>query len=194
MIPDNEKIDHLLKKYSANDKKLELIRTHGLIVEQIAMEVVSRQQLKVDMDLLRSACRIHDIGSFLLMDENGDIDIDYYQLHGLIGSKILEEEGVDIRICKMIETHQFTIQDKETRSRIKARSPQKTYAPATIEADLLSFADRFHSKRPVFNSLEFLNKQLKSAEELRPKFDEWILKYGVPDILKLSKIFNHPIR
>ncbi len=75
------------------------------------------------------------------------------------------------------------------------RLPSKDYEPQTIEGRLLCYADRFHSKKPIFNSFDyFYNRLSDNLPNQAKKFKEWSEDFGIPDLDTLAVKYNHPIR
>lgn len=73
--------------------------------------------------------------------------------------------------------------------------PDKDYLPKTIEAKLVCYANRFHSKKPNFNSYDtFLNRLENELPAQAIKMKEWSAVFGIPDVVGLSKKYNHPIK
>jgi uncharacterized protein len=196
MIPDISTVEEVHRRYAQNDFVFKLVYEHCEIVAEIAMWCVGQKRLSVDLDLLRASCLLHDIGTYALFDAKGIDDNEHnYKQHAIFGAALVLEEGFDPRIADAIRTHILMVLSKKEIQEGQFGMPQKDYFPATIEARLLCYADRFHSKHPTFNSygtfLERLAKGLPGqAEKLRQSAEE----FGIPDIEALAKKYGHPIR
>ena len=197
MIPSKKEIDILLKKYAPNEKYLELVRTHGIIVSEIALDCAKNTYESVNIEVLEAACLLHDIGSYVFVGANNySSDFrDNYPGHALFGAKILQDEGIDERICEAIETHVLLGLTAGEIKESGKKLPYKNYEPKTIEGRLLCYADRFHSKRPIFNSYENFHEGMKQNFPLQAKkLEEWSEEFSIPDVEYLAKKYNHPVK
>jgi len=91
MIPDKKLIESLLKKYSPNEKYYELIKTHGEIVAEIALHSAAKTSVDVNIEILRAACLLHDIGSYVFVGADKHMK-DFgrcYPGHALYGAAVL---------------------------------------------------------------------------------------------------------
>ncbi len=193
MIPTKLECKDLHKKYASSEKHFELCWRHCEIVAEIALSSADKKGLDVDKELLEAACLLHDVGSYMLMDEDANIS-GYYNLHAIFGSKILEEEGIDDRILKAVERHVQLGMTAEDYRKSGWKNPYKDYIPVTYVERLVNYADRFHSKVPVFNSYETICKKLEKHTPHKVEvFDDYIEEFGMPDLLALSKSYGHPI-
>jgi len=190
MIPTETEIIKLHKKYAKSETHFKRMFVHGEIVALIAASLAGKIDKDVDLSVLRSSCLLHDVGAYMFMDEAGKIDKSYYQLHPMVGSKILEEEGVDKRICRIVIEHQLLALPEG----YSAPIPEKNYLPKSIESRLLNYADRYHSKVPVFNSVAFLRSKLKDYQRQSKIFEAWVDEFGLPDVNEFAKKFNQGIR
>ncbi len=196
MILDKVKIEDVHKRYAQNDKVLNLVYVHSKIVAEIALWCIDQNKLNVDRNLLEAACLLHDIGTYAIFDAKGlDGNEHNYKQHAIFGAALTVEEGFDSRIADTIRTHVLMGLSKKEIVDGGFGMPQKDYFPQTIEARLLCYADRFHSKHPTFNAYEPFLARLslvlpEQAEKLRISAKE----FGIPDIKYLSKKYNHPIR
>ncbi len=198
MIPSDETIEQQHKKYAPNPHVFNLVYTHCKIVCEIAEWCVAQKDIAVDIGLLRAACLLHDIGAYVLFDADGHIENGrLYPLHATIGAKIIADEGFDPRIAQAIETHILLGLSKAeiTQPGSQFIVPAKSYTPQTIEAELLCYADRFHSKHPTFNDPDtFLARLTASLPIQAERYAKYMQRFGKPDISTLAAKYNHPIR
>lgn len=194
MVPTKKEIIQLHKKYSLSEKQFELCYTHCQVVEEIAMWCASNISEKVDLELLSAASLLHDVGSYMFMDERGNVHKEYYQLHALLGSKLLSEEGVSSEICRLIETHIKLGAPKQEVQEAGKKMPFQNYQPKNVEARILRYADRYHTKLPAFVSYEsFMNTfQQKQPKQVKV-IESYASEFGQPDIQKLAKKYGHSI-
>ncbi len=197
MIPDKAKVDELLRKYAPDEEQYELVLTHGKIVAEIALESAGNLKEPVNLEVLEAACLLHDIGSypFLGASHHHENYKRLYSLHSVLGAKILQEENVDERIWKAVETHVLLgLTEAEIRESDKAL-PYKNYEPKSIEGRLLCYADRFHSKKPIFNRFDtFHDNMLATFPKQAEKMELWAVEFSKPNVEALSKKYNHPIK
>jgi uncharacterized protein len=103
MIPTDTTIEQLHKKYAPNAHVFDLVYTHCKIVCEIAEWCVAQKGIAVDIELLRAACLLHDIGTYVLFDAEGHVENQrLYPLHAIIGAKIIADEGFDARIAQAV--------------------------------------------------------------------------------------------
>jgi uncharacterized protein len=191
------KIEALLRKYAPNDTEYDLVFTHGKIVAEIALWCADNIDEAVDREALETAALLHDIGSYPFSAASG-VSPEYkksYPQHALVGAKILAEEGYDKSVWSLLETHVLL---GITPTEIDAMGwavPSRNYEPATIEGRLLCYADRFHSKDPMFNAYDaFLQRLEDNFPAQAQKFKDWSAEFGIPDIAALAKKYQQPIR
>lgn len=197
-IPSIEQIKQLHRKYSPNDKVYDLVYGHGRIVSEIALWCVNQMKdsSKVDVTMLEAGCLLHDIGTYLFFDEQAKVTNDrMYVQHAILGAKILEDEGVDQRISEMVSTHVLLGLSKEEIVSHSFPLPYRDYIPTSIEGRLLCYADRFHSKHPIFSTYDFFLRHLETnLPEQAKKFKTWSEEFGIPDIKKMAAKYKHPVR
>lgn len=193
MIISKADILALHKKYARNDVVYTRFVDHCKIVAEISLWCAKNVDEDIDEELLEAAALLHDIGSYMLCNEEGSIDTQYYQLHGLFGASLLEAEGVDKRICDIVRSHQFSINTPKIIAFTEDHSP-RTSKPVSVEAEIVQYADRFHSKQPIFNSDSFLMSFLEELPDRKKRYLDYKTKFGLPDLNPLIKKYNHPAR
>jgi uncharacterized protein len=97
----------------------------------------------------------------------------------MLGAKILLDEGFDPRISQIVETHLLLGLTKDEILHPAGRAwplPARDYEPQSVEAELLCYADRFHSKGPsVFNSFNvFMLHWKKSSQAKLQSLRQWL--------------------
>ena len=196
MIPGISIIDEVHHRYAQNDFVYKLVYEHCEIVAEIATWCVEQKNLSVDKDLLKASCMLHDIGTYALFDNKGiDGNEHNYKQHAIFGAALVLEEGFDSRVADIIRTHVLMGLSKKEIEEGRFGMPQKDYFPTTLEARLLCYADRFHSKHPTFNSYDtFLERLAKVLPKQAEKFRQSAEEFGIPDIKALANKYGHPIR
>ena len=200
-LPTETEIMALHRKYAPNDTVCELITTHCKIVNEIAQQCAARSSEQIDTELLQAACLLHDIGTYAFFDAQAHgLNNRMYPQHGMLGAKIVADEGLDPRLADLIETHLLMGLSKDEILHTKRPHdvdwplPARDYIPTTIEGVLLCYADRFHSKHPTFNRYETFLAGLERYMPLQAeKFKQSAERFGLPDIEALAKRYGHPI-
>ena len=193
-----QRIEELHRKYAPNDKVYELVYGHCRVVNEIAQWCATNISSKetVDTELLASAALLHDIGTYVLFDDNGKVGNErLYPLHAILSAKIIADEGIDGRVASLVETHILLGLSKREIIEKPWPLPARDYIPSSVEGELLCYADRFHSKKPTFNAYDtFLARLKEGMPEQAAKFEEWSKRFGLPDIEALAKKYQQPIK
>lgn len=197
-MPTIQQIEELHRKYAPNDKVYKLVYGHCQIVNEIAQWCAGNitDKAQIDTDLLQEAALLHDIGTYILFDEEGKIPRGrLYPLHAILSAKIIADEGVDAQVAQLVETHILLGLSKQEILDKPWPLPARDYIPQSVEGELLCYADRFHSKKPVFNAYGgFLDRLKQELPAQASKFEVWSQRFGIPDVDALAKKYNQPIR
>ncbi len=196
-LPRKEQIIDLHRKYAQNEHLFDLVFTHCVIVADIAMWCANNiTQQKINRELLKTASLLHDIGAYAFLDKKGkSMDDKKYPQHALFGAKILADEGIDKNVVEIVESHVLLGLTKQEIRKGSWQLPYRDYEPTSIEGRLLCYADRFHSKHPVFNSFNSFIKRLEKDLPLQAKkFEAWSKEFEIPDIGKFAEKYKHPVR
>lgn len=193
-----QQIEALHRKYAPNDEIYELVYGHCQVVNEIAQWCVGNigDTQEIDTDLLKTAALLHDIGTYPLFIGVGKVAQQrLYPLHAILSAKIIADEGIDKRVAQIVETHILLGLSKQEILDKPWPLPARDYIPESIEGELLCYADRFHSKQPVFNSYETFLEGLKQDLPIQAaRFEAWAQKFGIPDISSLADKYHQPIR
>jgi uncharacterized protein len=103
-----------------------------------------------------------------------------YIRHGLIGGKLLREEGLP-RHARVCERHTGTGLTREQITRQQLPLPAEDFCPETLEEQLVCYADKFYSKSHPNRVLT-----VEQAAQSLAKFGA----EGVQVFLSWSKIFE----
>lgn len=195
-IPSIEQIEALHKKYAPSQKVFDLVYGHCQIVEQMALWCSQNSNLVIDQNLLSSSALLHDLGSYVFFDKQANnLNSQLYPLHAILGAKIVRDEGLEEKISFIIETHILTGLTKQEIKDYDWRLPLKDYLPQTIEAQIVGYADCFHSKHPVFNSFNYYYSNLEKNLPMQAKnFKILSEKFGIPDVQSLAEQYHQSIR
>lgn len=193
-----QQIEELHRKYAPNDTVYELVYGHCQVVNEIAQWCAGNisDNETVDTELLAAAALLHDIGTYVLFNNEGKVENErLYPLHAILSSKIIADEGIDTNVASLVETHILLGLSKKEIIEKPWPLPARDYIPKSIEGELLCYADRFHSKKPTFNAYDnFLARLKEDLPQQAAKFEEWSKKFGIPDIDALAKKYQQPIR
>ncbi|GAA1898620.1 HD domain-containing protein [Lapillicoccus jejuensis] len=197
-VPDDAQVEALHRRYAPSEQVLELVLTHGRVVADIAAQCAERldeQEGPVDLSLLRATCLLHDLGTYALYSPDGRLgNHPAYPLHALIGATLLREEGVDERVAAAVRTHVLMGLSADDIRASGMLLPVRDYAPQGVVAELLCYADRFHSKRPCFNDPERFAAGLEaSLPRQAALFRVAQQRFGPPDVEGLARRYGHPV-
>jgi uncharacterized protein len=192
-----QRVEELHRKYAPNDRVYELVYGHCQVVNEIAQWCAEniRGKENVDIELLTTAALLHDIGTYISFNEEGKIENKrLYPLHAILSAKIIADEGIDANVASIVETHVLLGLSKQEIIEQPWPLPARDYTPSSIEGELLCCADRFHSKKPTFNSYNaFLTRLQVRMPPQAAKLEEWAKRVGVPDIEALAEKYRQPI-
>lgn len=128
----------LLKKYAPDSRTFQLVLQHSKAVQNVALNIVAglkKQGHKVDLELIKTAAILHDLGRFKYPPGKKD-EIK----HGIAGGKILRKEGLP-KLARIAETHLGAGISKAEIIKLKLPLPKKDFLPQTIEEKLIAYVD-----------------------------------------------------
>jgi len=133
--------------YQAGTGTYNILVQHG---KQVADKAVSAAKkvphLNPDLNFIREAAMLHDIGIFLTHTPELGCTGEYpYVCHGYLGREILESKGLPKHglVC---ERHVGVGITAEEIKRYNLPLPQHDMVPVSIEEQVICFADKFFSK------------------------------------------------
>jgi len=135
------------KYYPEDDDLRRLLIKHSRQVADRCLLIANRHpELHLDRAFLEEAAMLHDIGIRWCHAPsiycNGE---DHYIRHGLIGGKLLREEGYPLH-ARVAERHTGTGITQEQIERQGLPLPLANYEPETQEEQVVCYADKFYSK------------------------------------------------
>lgn len=169
----------IIGKYYEKDTDLyRLLIKHSTQVMNKALSIAKNHpELNADIRFIAEASMLHDIGIFLTnapsIHCHGDKP---YICHGYLGADILRKEGLP-KHALVCERHTGTGLSKENIERQNLPLPHRDMIPASIEEQIICFADCFFSKSGEMaeKSVEKVKYQLsKFGEETVRQFDHWV--------------------
>lgn len=168
----------IIDKYYPNDDDLRrLLLKHSRQVADRCLELSARHpELRLDNQFLEEASMLHDIG-IRWCNASGIFCMgsEPYIKHGLIGGKLLREEGFP-RHAQVCERHTGTGLTKAQIQRQQLPLPAEDFVPVELEEQLVCYADKFFSKsRPdrVLTVVEAAQSLEKFGPEGVEKFLGW---------------------
>ena len=170
-------VDIINKYYKSNSRAYEILIQHGKQVARKALDAAKKvPQLNPDLDFIKEAAMLHDIGMFLTnATELGCKGKNPYICHGYLGREILEKIGFP-RHALVCERHVgvgITIEDIKNYA---LPLPKRDMLPVSIEEQIICFADKFFSKNR--NSL----KKEKSVEDIK----QYLKPYGLEKVRRFQ--------
>jgi uncharacterized protein len=195
---DKQAIYKLHQKYSHGvfkDKLLEIGWNHSLIVAEIAIQIADRikreYKIEVDRKLLETGALIHDIGFYSCFDDKMEPKSNY-TIHGLLGYDIAKKDGLGEQIARFCLCHTTTGITKEDVNEQKMPMEARDYIPITLEEEIVSYADIFHSKgHPKLNKYDDQLRKFPKFSQLYPQvMERFKKKFGLPDLLIIEKRYK----
>ena len=167
----------LINKYYHDATLRNILLRHSQAVASKALEIVRRHpELNADEHFVETAALLHDIG---IIEVNAPSIACYgtepYIRHGILGAEILRHEGME-RHALVCERHTGTGLTLQQIIEQKLPLPLRDMQPASIEEQIICFADKFFSKTRLDSekTVEQARRSLeKFGEEGLRKFDTW---------------------
>ncbi|MFC9730340.1 HD domain-containing protein [Streptomyces roseolus] len=195
-IPSYDEIRALHRKHAPSDAAFELVFTHCEIVAAIAEQLLSRHGRDADAELVRAGCLLHDIGVYRLYDSAGRIDGASYVTHGVLGHRLLAEEGLPETLCRFCSCHTGVGLTQEDVLAQGLPIPPADYVPVTPEERMVMYADKFHSKStpPRFVSPDTFEARIaRFGPEKVTVFQSLRRLYGDPELDALAAAHGHAV-
>jgi len=170
----------IINKYYKSDSKAHyFLLEHSKSVTKKALQIAHHTNLKPDLNFIKEAAMLHDIGMFLTnAPQIGCFGDEPYICHTILGKELLEKEGFPKHalVCERHIGVGITAQDIKNK---KLPLPEHDMTPISIEEKIISFADLFFSKNKKYLTKEkpisLIKKQLSVFGKDKLKiFDEWL--------------------
>lgn len=168
-------IDIISKYYDVDSDAYRILINHCRSVADKALEIAARHPgMNPDMDFIREAAMLHDIGIYLCnapeIGCSGDAE---YICHGYLGAELMRREGYP-RHALVCERHTGAGITKEEIIGRDLPLPHHDMLPVTVEEQIICFADKFYSKTSLGKEkpLDRIRKGLsKYGEESLARFE-----------------------
>lgn len=135
------------KYYPADTMCRGIFMQHALQVTDKAIKTAIDCHLDINLDDVRAAAMLHDIGIFLTnAPDIGCFGTEPYIKHGILGAELLRNEGVNETFARVAERHTgagITLDDIISQ---KLPLPHQDYCPESLLERLVCYADKFFSK------------------------------------------------
>ena len=157
-LPTIDEIEELHKKNASTDEMFAWVYTHCQAVWSVAQQLIEQNDLKVDPELVKVGCLVHDIGVYTLFNDVDNLRPgEKYLTHGIRGEELLRTAGFDEAIQRFASHHTGVGITKEAIEKHHLPLPAENYTAETPEERLVMYADKFHSKdNPLcFNSYDW---------------------------------------
>lgn len=173
-------LDIIGKYYEQGTVLYEILITHGKHVAKKAFDAAKNVSgLNPDLDFIRDAAMLHDIGIFLTNTPKLGCTGKYpYICHGYLGRNLLEKKGM-YKLALVCERHVgvgITIEDIR---QYNLPLPERNMAPVSIEEQIICYADKFYSKNndliPKEKSVEDIKLGLEQYGHNKvARFQSWV--------------------
>lgn len=136
-ISESEAIS-ILKKHAKDEETFGMVLSHSRAVQSVALRIglkILSQGHDIDIQFIRSASILHDVGRFKYPPGKESIK------HGIYGAQILSDEGLDERYSNLCERHIGAGIDEYDVESQKLDIPIKNYMPISVEEKVITYAD-----------------------------------------------------
>ena len=147
--------------YKPGSKAHDILVRHGEAVARKSVAVAWRvRHLNPDVEFIREAAMLHDIGIFLTRAPHLGCFGEYpYVCHGYLGRELLENQDLP-KHALVCERHVgIGITTEEIRRR-NLPLPQRDMIPVSIEEQIICYSDKFFSKKGLKTEKEESEKEV----------------------------------
>ena len=148
----------IAKYHNVSAEQARVLVVHSILVTRKALEIgkkVAAKQ-KCNLNFIYEAAMLHDIGFGFPGEAETRADLEKnfpgitsaYIAHGFYGAEILRREGL-AEHARVAESHIGVGLSKSEIVQNGWPMPARDYLPATIEEEIISYADLFYSKKPA---------------------------------------------
>lgn len=195
-LPTESDIIDFHKSLAPSEELFDIVHAHSVIVWRIAELCMSAVEHNLDKELVKASCLLHDVGIYKLI-KPGDLKSVQYVKRGIVGEKILREQGYPDALCLAVARH---VGLGLTRARIEKTFlplPPRDLAPCTHEERLINYVSKLHvrSDEPQFNSVESYRLFIRNLEDEYniDIFESLVDEFGEPNLGILAEEFNQKL-
>ncbi len=165
-IPGEETCLELLRRYETPDHII-LHSKRVWDVGQLLGEALRRNQLSVDMALLRASCLLHDVGKYPCL-------VDGTRYHDIRGEKILEEEGYP-EVARIVVQH--VILRSNIRDGIKEEHIVYYADKRVVHDNIVSVEERFKYLLETYGKSKYAMEGLQRMKEGTLELEENLFRH-----------------
>lgn len=163
------------KYYPEGTSSREIYMRHAQQVTNKAIQTATVCKLDLNIDEVRAAAMLHDIGICLTNAPSiGCNGSEPYIKHGIIGAELLRKEGCPEIYARVAERHTgagITIDDIDTQN---LPLPRQDYCPETILERLVCYADKFFSKSGKMKEKSIENIRRSMERHSPASLERWL--------------------
>ena len=174
------------KFYTPGTKRYQVLVEHSRIVTEKSLEIASNlTHLKPDIEFIKKAAMLHDIGIYLTRAQSIDCNgKEPYVCHGYLGKKLLDEHGLPPEYGLVCERHTGAGITKENILSNNLPLPQRDMVPISLEEKIICAADKYHSKNPKYADKKITTTQIiedlgKISKDHARRFSIWIEEFNL---------------
>lgn len=135
------------KYYPTGTRRRDIYIRHCRQVADKALEILDAKKLNLDRDIVEAAAMLHDIGIFMTDADGIDCHgTEPYIAHGILGARLLRDNGFPEEIARVAERHTGAGISVEDIEELNLPLPHRNYMPETLLERLICYADKFFSK------------------------------------------------
>jgi len=153
----------LLRRYSPNREAFDKVLSHSTAVQKLALEIAEKinnaGKAKVDIEFVRTASLLHDIGRFVNPPGKDSMR------HGIAGAEIMLKEDPDKRYALVCERHLGAGITKKDIIEKKLSLPPKDYVPLSVEEKIIAHADNLLWGKKVMPIETVIDRFTKEIDE-----------------------------
>lgn len=207
-LPNQQAIDELHHHFAPSEAAYRMVHTHCQIVADITLELAETSGATwrnddFDLDLALVGAWLHDIGTYQVFEHDGadgkplKFNRKRYILHGVLGYRLLLQEGLDEEIAQFARNHTGVGLYRQDVIDEGLPLPVADYVPLNDEQELVMYADKFNSKSVPSSFIAESRQNKRAAKFGDANYERWrklVAKYGLPDISQLAERYSQPIR
>ena len=142
---------------------------------------------------------LHDIGTYHVLKHDGidgepvAFDGPRYVMHGILGYRLLLDEGVDESVALFARNHTGVGLTRQQVIDQGLPLPPDDYVPTTLEQEVVMVADKYNSKSvpPKFLTAQsYAVKAARFGDENRRRWLDLVEQYGEPNVPALAERFH----
>ena len=163
------------KYYPQGTPGREIFMRHAIQVAEKATKVATDCKLNIDIEEVRAAAMLHDIG--ICFTDAPGIEChgkEPYIKHGIIGGELLRKEGFPETFARVAERHTGSGLTAEDITSQNLPLPAHDFCPKTLLEKLVCYADKFFSKSGDMQekSIESIRRSMKRHSPAT--LDRWL--------------------